>query len=54
MADPNMTSVNIPKSLHKKLKAIKKETRLAVGVMTELAVEEYIRNVKLKKEVVNA
>ena len=43
MADPNMTSVNIPKPLHRKLKLLRKKTRLAVGVMAELAIEEYIR-----------
>jgi predicted transcriptional regulator len=43
MADPKMTSVNIPRTLHRKLKTLRKKTRLAVGVMAELAIEEYVR-----------
>ena len=39
-----MTTVNIPKGIHARLKALHKETRIPIGALVEMALESYLKS----------
>ncbi len=51
MADQNMTTVNIPKTIHARLKLLHDKTRVPIGVIVEMALEGYLKRKEGKKSV---
>ncbi len=51
MADQNMTTVNIPKSVHARLKLLHEKTQVPIGVLVKSALDNYLKSREGKKSV---
>lgn len=49
MADPTMTTVNISKPIHARLKELHVRTKVPVGALVEMALEGYLKRREGKK-----
>ena len=54
MADQNMTTVNIPKTIHTRLKALHNKTRMPIGVIVEMALDGYLKRKESRAASVDA
>lgn len=52
MADPNMTTVNISKAVHARLRLLHDKTKVPVGALVEMALESYLKRREGRKGVV--
>ena len=50
MADQNMTTVNISKTIHARLKALHDKTRVPIGALVEAALESYLKRRESRSE----